>query len=204
MIDIYHFANPLSDNCLVAEECLEKFTHTFFQKTRLRFIPLINEQVSAKLIQGEQALPIMDMPYDKESLTYRVILDFKAAQIEGNKKARPFLLSLQSALITKKQPYSLSLITSIATQVGLNLDDFLTNRMSQEVIDALKADQKLAWQLLNKYSVAIAIDDSSTLETSLLTNFSKESLTTHFTNLRQQFVVKTKDLISSENVKTFA
>jgi len=96
------------------------------------------------------------------------------------------------------------LITSIATQVGLNLDDFLTNRMSQEVIDALKADQKLAWQLLNKYSVAIVIDDSSTLETSLLTNFSKESLTTHFKNLRQQFVVKTKDLISPENAKTFA
>lgn len=85
MIDIYHFANPLSENCLATEECLEKLTHTVFQKARLRFIPLINEQVSAKLIQGEQSLPLMDIPYDRESLICRVILDFKAAQIEGNK-----------------------------------------------------------------------------------------------------------------------
>ncbi|MDV8950758.1 DsbA family protein [Leuconostoc falkenbergense] len=204
MIDIYHFTNPLSENCLATEECLEKLTHTVFQKARLRFIPLINEQVSAKLIQGEQSLPLMDIPYDRESLICRVILDFKAAQIEGNKKARPFLLALQTALINKKQVYSHSLITAIATQIGLNPDDFLKNRMSQEVVHALITDQKLAWRLLKKYQVTIAIDDSNTLETNLLTNFSKESLTTHFTHSRQQFVVNTKDLVSSENTKTFA
>ncbi|WP_260363443.1 DsbA family protein [Leuconostoc falkenbergense] len=96
MIDIYHFTNPLSENCLATEECLEKLTHTVFQKARLRFIPLINEQVSAKLIQGEQSLPLMDIPYDRESLICRVILDFKAAQIEGNKKARPFFYQKSS------------------------------------------------------------------------------------------------------------
>lgn len=114
------------------------------------------------------------------------------------------MLALQTALINKKQVYSHSLITAIATQIGLNLDDFLKNRMSQEVVHALITDQKLAWRLLKKYQVTIAIDDSNILETNLLTNFSKESLTTHFTHSRQQLVVNTKDLVSSENAKTFA
>ena len=43
MLSIYHFDTPLSDNCLITEQYLQKISQQIHRSHHLFFVPLINE-----------------------------------------------------------------------------------------------------------------------------------------------------------------
>ncbi len=175
MLDIYHFSNPLSTDCLKTEERLLQLSYDLSERVHLRFIPLLDHHLVAKLTPSYLRDSTTD---NNDQKSYHIAMDYKAAQVEGNKKARRFLINLQHALTS--QAYSLALVTDIAETARLNVDDFLVNREATETFQAVLEDQALAKQMLSKADPCIAIDDPTAIDTQLLTNLSIDNLIATF------------------------
>lgn len=123
---------------------------------------------------------LTDQPTSLADTIFHVVCDYKAAQIEGNKKARNFLVQIQQRVTNQNLPYSEALSVATAQQVGLNTDDFLHNRVTDDTLAAVIADQKLAQTMLQRQEAAIAIDDMLTHEMQLVTDFSVANLVQTF------------------------
>lgn len=178
MLDIYHFSNPFSPTCLKTEERLLYITPGLATRTRLRFIPLINPDTVTEYATHRAVLT--DQPTSLADTIFHVVCDYKAAQIEGNKKARNFLVQIQQRVTNQNLPYSEALSVATAQQVGLNTDDFLHNRVTDDTLAAVIADQKLAQTMLQRQEAAIAIDNMLTHEMQLVTDFSVANLVQTF------------------------
>ncbi|WP_314425592.1 DsbA family protein [Leuconostoc lactis] len=178
MLDIYHFSNPFSPTCLKTEERLLYITPGLATRTRLRFIPLINPDTVTEYATHRAVLT--GQPTSLADTIFHVVCDYKAAQIEGNKKARNFLVQIQQRVTNQNLPYSEALSVATAQQVGLNTDDFLHNRVTDDTLAAVIADQKLAQTMLQRQEAAIAIDDMLTHEMQLVTDFSVANLVQTF------------------------
>ena len=74
-------------------------------------------------------------------LAYTIALDFKAAQIQGKKGARQFLLALQHQLLNEGTPYSESLIKQLFLQTGGDYAMFKEDRHSALIKDLFLKDQ---------------------------------------------------------------
>lgn len=174
MIDIYHFSNPFSPVCLKTEERLLHITPDLAAHAHLRFIPLVNADVVADY-QAHRAT-LAQAPASLAHTIFHVVCDYKAAQIEGNKKARKFLVQIQQQVTNHKQAYSDALSVATAKQVGLDITDFLSNRHADETLSAVIADQQLAHKMLQNQEAAIAIDTFTDDAIQLVTDFSIANL----------------------------
>lgn len=178
MLDIYHFSNPFSPTCLKTEERLLYITPGLATRTRLRFIPLINPDTVTEYATHRAVLTAQ--PTSLADTIFHVVCDYKAAQIEGNKKARNFLVQIQQRVTNQNLPYSEALSVATAQQVGLNTDDFLHNRVTDDTLAAVIADQKLAQTMLQRQEATIAIDDMLNHDMQLVTDFSVANLVQTF------------------------
>lgn len=177
MIDIYQFLNPLAEPCFRTEKYLLAVTESLAQKATVRFIPIMATDATQEL---KSLTPDVSLP-DTLSAVCHVALDFKAAQLEGNKKARSFLMALQQAIVTNHQPYSRDLVVSVAKAAQLNVADFIINRETKETIRAVIEEQHLAQQLMPKIQTGITIDFSTASQTTVLTDCSAGHLVAAFT-----------------------
>jgi len=180
MIDIYHFSNPLSTHCLTTEHYLTNITSDIAERTHLHFVPLINTTIIQKFKNHTLSLSMNDRISDTSEILFNVILDFKAAQLEGNKKARYFLVQLQHELLINQKHYTASLVNQILDKSGINHADFLTNRANEEAISAIIKDQKCAEKIMQKKCATIALTFSKDIETQVLTDFSVNELVLAF------------------------
>lgn len=184
MIDICQFLKPFSETCFRTEKCLLAVTESLAQKTTVRFIPIMPNDAITELVSLLTDVPLPETLSD----ICHVALDYKSAQLSGNKKARYFLMALQQALITNQQPYSRDLIIDIATQVQLNVADFIRNRDTKETIQAVIQEQQLAQQLMTHVQPGITIDFSTTAQMTILSDCSARHLVSEFTPHLQKHV----------------
>lgn len=207
MIDIYHFSNPLSADCLTTAQCLQSIALDITESIQLYFVPLIDINFITKLENKAIDLTEQDSgSIDNIVTVFNVILDFKAAQLEGNKKARHFLIQLQHELIVNKQPYTRQLVKKLITGNGINYSDFLTNRVTDEAISAIIKDQKFAQKTIQNSATGIAVEFSEEQEINVLTDFSVNDLVLsfapHFTpNINAEILLEN---IKQMNIKTEA
>ncbi|MBZ6003038.1 DsbA family protein [Leuconostoc gelidum subsp. aenigmaticum] len=180
MIDIYHFSNPLSTHCLTTEQCLTNITSDIAQHTHLHFVPLISTNFIANLENRALNFSNNHRISDTSEILFNVILDFKAAQLEGNKKARNFLVQLQHELLINQKTYTAVLVAQILDKIGINRTDFLINRANKEAISAIIKDQKFAEKIMQKKCATIALTFSKENETQVLTDFSVNDLVLAF------------------------
>lgn len=140
MLDVYHFDQLLTKQCLELEKYLQYLIDSNQRVMHLRFVPVIDEQFLS-FSKHEQIKMAQQPPVNRQQLAYRLALDFKAAQLEGNKKARHFLMHMQEALVAKHKDYSEDLVQEVAEFLDMDTDDFLHNRMDIDTINALIAEQ---------------------------------------------------------------
>ena len=138
-IEIYLFVNPLGKNCAEAEKLLIDFTSTRSEKIDLTIIPLINQRMITATF--EQQTIDLETRNHYFRLAYTIALDFKAAQIQGKKGARQFLLALQHQLLNEGIPYSESLIKQLFLQTGGDYAMFKEDRHSALIKDLFLKDQ---------------------------------------------------------------
>lgn len=187
MLEVYHFADPMHANCLTTEQHLTNIL-SHVPNARLRFVPTVDptiiEELSAQIDQ-------FDWQATKDNLaalSFRICLDFKAAQLEGNKKARNFLIGLQEALHDGLD-YSEELVFATAEKFGLNTTDFAHHRQVSEAGDAVLADQRLATTVLPNDGSAIAIEDGVALTTHFVKDFTPAGLAAAFKQHAPQLTI---------------
>ena len=83
-------------------------------------------------------------------MTYSAALDCKAAQFQGKKKGRRFLIKLQEAVGCNNIPYSRALAESIFEEIGGDLNMFKEDRQSDFVKEVFFSDQKIDCKRLRK------------------------------------------------------
>ena len=141
LIEIYLFVNPLDRRSVEAEETLLAFSNDSTEKINLTILPIVNQKsVTAAL--AFQRIPL-EVRNTYMNLAYKMALDFKAAQIQGKKIAREFLLTAQYEILATKQPYCESVVENFFTKHG-DYSMFLEDRSSELVKELFWNDQQTA------------------------------------------------------------
>ncbi|EPH97681.1 hypothetical protein D920_01846 [Enterococcus faecalis 13-SD-W-01] len=150
MIEIYLFVNPLGKHCYNIEQQILEFIEEDYGKKEFhfRFLPLVNLQTIGDVMQN-QGISKNDIQKRNQlfSETYSAALDCKAAQFQGKKKGRQFLIQLQKTVGCEGTPYSPALAEKIFKEIGGDLAMFKEDRQSEFVKEAFFADQKIAREM---------------------------------------------------------
>lgn len=145
LIEIYLFVNPLGNRCAEAEKLLIDFTNASTEKIDLHILPLVNQRM-VQFALGYQKIDL-ETRNNYCRLAYTISLDFKAAQIQGKKSARQFLLALQNQLLIQDTPYSEALVKKLFIETGGDYGMFAEDRRSPLVKELFWNDQRTAREL---------------------------------------------------------
>lgn len=146
MIEIYLFVNPLGNICLNVEKEILKFVETQNKKIQFRFIPFLNMKTIDRLMKTSNINDI-DVRNKLCENIYSAALDYKAAQLQGKKKGRHLLLSLQEAISVDNLPYSSELSEKFLLESGGDLEMFRSDRQSEFVKESFQTDQQIAREM---------------------------------------------------------
>lgn len=158
MIEIYLFVNPLGAVCLETEKDILRLIENEKKKIQLRCIPLVNMLTITKIMRRRNV--------DSADLTqrnrlfennYAAALDFKALQLQGQKKGRHFLIALQEAVAVKQLPYTKALVEKLVAQLGGDLEMFQADRESSFVQESFQVDQQIAREMNIKHHPSAVI-----------------------------------------------
>ncbi|MEO1773113.1 DsbA family protein [Candidatus Enterococcus ferrettii] len=145
MIEIYLFINPIGDRCLNIEKQITELMKKNDLKIQLRLIPLMNlHTVSDLLIREGLSKKDIRKRNKLSDNIYSAALDVKAAQLQGKKRGRIFLMKLQEELTKKKTTYSEELVYRLFSEVGGDMETFIEDRASDLVKELFIADQQIA------------------------------------------------------------
>lgn len=146
MIEIYLFVNPLGDICLNVEKEILKFVENQNKKIQFRFIPFVNMKTIDRLMKKSTTNNINIRNKLIEHI-YSAALDYKAAQLQGKKKGRHLLLSLQKAVSVDNISYSAELSERFLMEAGGDLEMFRSDRQSEFVKESFQTDQQIAREM---------------------------------------------------------
>jgi predicted DsbA family dithiol-disulfide isomerase len=148
MIEIYLFVNPLGRVCLNMEKQVLTLMKQEHKKIQLRLIPLMNLQTISSFMERKKITATDILERNKVTNdVYAASLDFKAAQLQGKKRGRDFLIALQEAVTIKGQNYSAELTLDLFKKVGGDVAMFIEDRASDFVEEAFMADQQVAREM---------------------------------------------------------
>lgn len=145
MIEIYLFVNPIGKKCLSIERRIIDLIQEYDMKIQLRLIPIMNLKTVSEFMQRIGASEKdTELRTELSQEIHSAALDVKAAQLQGKKRGRDFLVELQETVGEQKQPYSKKLAIQLFTKVGGDLEMFLEDRHSAFVQEAFLTDQQIA------------------------------------------------------------
>jgi hypothetical protein len=178
MLEVYHFVNPLSTECLRTEELIQQKADEANRQVMLRIIPVMTLQaVSAVFAEsGRRAVPLADRNI-ATSWMYELARDFKAAQFQGNRVARRYLIAIQTEILVHHQSYSSRLALRFAEKLGLDVSEFIADRRSEAVKKALQADQTISQELhIANQPTLVVYDNLQSDDAIKTTDFSTDTL----------------------------
>lgn len=162
VLEIFLFVNPIGIECLSAERSTFKAIEDYPDTVHFSFIPLVN----LKVIKRYMALKHID-PADLAAqneinrIAYSVALDFKAASFQGTKKAREFLLFMQSAINEHDREYTPDLIEEGLREAGLDSAMFWEDRHSTYVKSGYEKDLAAATRMGVEIAPSMVLFDYS-------------------------------------------
>lgn len=148
MIEIYLFIHPLCSESLESEKRILQMIQTEHKKVQFKFLPLLNLQSFQQFLHDHhlESISISERNHLFEN-SYSAALDYKAMQLQGKKKGRAFLLTLQEHICVHEGAYTTALVNQIVTQIGGDLAMFQADRSSKIVQDSFIADQETAKEM---------------------------------------------------------
>lgn len=153
--DIFLFINPLSKKSLEVEKNL--LSHVDTNKTHVHFIPIINLRIVNNFIKLHPHFHGLDDKNKVFKMVYSELLAFKAAEFQGAKKARQFLISIQEATYRSNKPLSEQLILECAYKVNLDIEMFTADWHDDLVKEEFIKDLQLANKMNIKQTPATAV-----------------------------------------------
>lgn len=145
MSEIFLFVNPIGPICYQVEaELLENLTK-YLKKIHLQILPLVNlTSVGVSMDYLSMDRTDLLLRNDQTKLIYTASLDYKAAQLQGKKIARDFLLKLQQHIGIAKEMYCDELVQQLFSETRGDLEMFMEDRQSDLVKKNFLTDQTVA------------------------------------------------------------
>lgn len=148
IFEFFLFINPIDPASFRAEKEIQDFIHSSRADIHFRVIPHHNLLSVIRLLQSQGLnLPTAQKRKDIFHHLYQLSIAYKAALLNGQRKARQFLLEAQKALLFYHRPFSVDLLVSLADQVGLDTALFVKDCHCPSVRAAYEEDQVLASQM---------------------------------------------------------
>ncbi|QBO35306.1 hypothetical protein EQG49_01920 [Periweissella cryptocerci] len=147
MLEIFHFINPLQMESMTAEKHLLTKTAALKTKTNYKFIPMNNLQVVNSYFATSDQEASLANRNKIAQLLYQISTDYEAMAFQGQRKARQFLLALQTALLVNQQPYSSALVIGIADDLNTDVAMFQEDRSAPATAQIVRANQQLATEM---------------------------------------------------------
>ncbi|ERL66160.1 DsbA family protein [Schleiferilactobacillus shenzhenensis] len=148
MLEIFLFVNPIGIECLSAERSTLKAIADYPDTVHYSFIPLVNLKIVKRYMELKH-IPANDLTAQNKinQMAYSVALDFKAASFQGTKKAREFLLFIQSAINEHDRAYTPALVEEGLRAAGVDSAMFWDDRHSPYVQSGYEKDLAAATRM---------------------------------------------------------
>lgn len=165
MWEVFIFINPIGKSGLTVEKALINFNKKHNIAVHLTFVPLSSVQIVNNYIKYNH-LNQHDLKL-RNQITQNITLAthcYKAATLQGKRKSRQFLMSLQEAVDFEKRPFNIDLVKEIATQSHLDVAAMLADQNSNFTAQQCLQDQQRANQLNIQTTPSIVVFDYSNAE----------------------------------------
>lgn len=176
MIELFLFINPIGPICYDIEKEILNKLNTSRKKIHLQILPFVN-LFSVGVSMDYLSMNKTDLVLRNEQTNqiYAASLDYKAAQLQGKKIARDFLLKLQQRIGIERQEYSDALVKELFSETNGDLEMFLEDRSSELVKKNFATDQRVAKDMgITITPSAVVYDFSSEEEYGVLLEGSEE------------------------------
>lgn len=163
MLELFLFINPIGNRCREAELVVQRLSRELTQKVSLRFVPLVNftviDQYMAEAHLDSHNLALRNQLFDT---AYQLAVDYKAAQFQGNEKARKLLVMEQGGMTVPVTPYDKETAYECLEAVGFDLDAFRDDRRREEMHHCLASDQAIAVEMgITKLPAVVIMNSAS-------------------------------------------
>jgi len=146
VIEIFLYVNPLGKPCYETEKMIESFSTEREETVRVRFIPLLNFHTIGTIMR-EKNDPSLENRNQLYTDSFQTSLAFQAASMQGKKKGRKFLMSIQEKVIHEGKHVSKDLFLQVAKAVKLDMEMFEDDLHSDFSKTAFNKDQKIAQEM---------------------------------------------------------
>ena len=127
MNEVYLFINPLESSLAQLMPYFTYFRQIYHENARLQVIPLVNLQIVRDYLRVHQLPLHLEQQNTTFQEAYQLALDFKAAQLQGNKYARQFLCQMQRCM---EDGYSFELADQVFRELSADFEMFAEDRQS--------------------------------------------------------------------------
>ena len=161
IFDCYLFINPLGKQCYKCEQEVMKFIERTPHKVHVHFLPFHNFKSVTQYMKNNQ---LNDKNIDLRNEIYTKIYDaslsYKAAQLQGKKLGRAFLMELQTQLHLLHKEYTPELLQEIIQTIGLDEKMFYEDKASKLVHQEYEKDQQIAQEMMVETNPSLVIFDN--------------------------------------------
>ena len=161
IFDCYLFINPLGKQCYKCEQEVMKFIERTPHKVHVHFLPFHNFKSVTQYMKNNQ---LNDKNIDLRNEIYTKIYDaslsYKAAQLQGKKLGRAFLMELQTQLHLLHKEYTPELLQEIVQIIGLDEKMFYEDKASKLVHQEYEKDQQIAQEMMVETNPSLVIFDN--------------------------------------------
>ena len=144
MNEVYLFINPLESSLAQLMPYFTYFRQIYHENARLQVVPLVNLQIVCDYLRVHQLPLHLEQQNTTFQEAYQLALDFKAAQLQGNKYARQFLCQMQRCM---EDGYSFALADQVFRELSADFEMFAEDRQSDLCKQLFLQDQQLACEM---------------------------------------------------------
>lgn len=160
MLEVFLFIDPIGQRCHQAEQALTSLAQELKTQVQLHFVPLLNFRIIESFMK-EQQLDQSNLALRNQlfEAAYQIALDFKAAQFQGNKKARAMLMREQELFAANDRRYIPAMAHQCVTELKLDEAEFNEDRQMQAMVSCFTSDQNIAQEMgVTETPAAVLID----------------------------------------------
>lgn len=161
LFEFFLFVNPLGRKCYYSEQEIAKATEIIASRIDLNVLCIHNETILNDFIRQ---LGIQDIRLSTRNEIYRKMylssLAFKAASLQGKRKAHYFLRGMQEFVQDHLTDLSFDDVVRIAEEANLEVDIFMSDFKSDFVRDLYLQDLKVANSMGVDRTPSLVIFDS--------------------------------------------